>query len=510
VVGSASGQLGGSECHPSHDCDDSRHKGDEENPSLLQAKLARAPAGAWPSWPPRVAQHYVQLDGFTKTPIPRREVHGFTRELLIKYSLHDNPIKVHGDTAFIPFSNILEGEYSRNARSQDQKDYGVEKAYVFDGAKGSMLSDRVRLAFAEKSHTLYFPYDVPNATKAKLEHQLASQSARDKAIAKEKRIDKLTALSGLSGSFGPQLIAGGKDLAHEKVLREFVASDGRAVSPAIWTAMGSLQSELAWRRDQVTEVSPIQSSVGCLHFEDEGMMNFSASGVTVPLEKKFVVYRGRLAFYPNEEYQMSSGLAFFYHNKTSNSLDIFFGFSSVIDLMDSNWGYTSSFSIGPADGYNLPIPHEGRETSAIPPWLVPGVEEAGKAARVMGLSIPSDFTLLHSRREDLGCNDTVLSHLKENSEELRNMLQMMNDMKGLKPTDLLRMVPHVGKAYKIGMTWALCAVEYLRPVRRDSAVVMSSIAIMGFMHVIAELRPVDVKNIVYHHAAWNSYHGKSI
>jgi len=221
-----------------------------------------------------------------------------------------------------------------------------------------------------------------------------------------------------------------------------------------------------------------------------------------------VAYRGRLAAFPNEEYQMSTGVAWFYHNTTKDSLEIFFGFSSVVDIADSPSGFTGLFSVGPPDGHKWWVTREGRETSMLADWMKPVVHSLGKVAQIASWTIPSDFTLLHSHREELGCNDTVLAHVVSNSRGLQEILWSFNKLKQMNALDMFSLIPHMSQAYKSAATWSMCAVEYLRPVHNDSAVVLTPLMFMGLMHVIFELPPEDVGVLVDSHTRWNTVGGK--
>jgi len=364
------------------------------------------------------------------------------------------------------------------------------------------------LAFCDKSHTYYFPGEVPQATKDRIEAQRAAQRPEVQATAKEKRTEKLTAMAGLAASIGPQVIVAGKDLNQIDTVRKFVDSNWGALTPRLWNSVKRLGSELTDRRSKTTATTPMRSSIGCLHFENAELMNFTEEGVELPLGRKFVAYRGRLAAHPNQEYQMSSGFAVFYHNETSDSLDIFFLFSSVVDIIDSPSGIFSEFSVGPHNGQQWWVPSEGRETSMIPKWMEPAFQSLGGAATVASSAIPPDFSLLHSGREELGCNDTQLAHVVQNSKGLRDILGLITKLKHLNALDLFTSIPKASEAYSSALTWMMCAVEYIRPVYDDSAVLMTPVMLMGFLHVLMELSPESVGQLVESDTVWNTVGGK--
>jgi len=475
---------------------------DDADPSLIQARVD------WWAHSRSIDQHYIEFDGDTKTPVPRRVTKDFVRELMITYPLKNNPIKVNGKKAYIPFSSILEGEFSRRSTTQDQEDYGVEKAMAFLGSEGSMISDKVKLAFAEKSHTYYFPGELPEATKDMLEAERAAQTPEMQATAKENRQGKLSAMAGLAATIGPQVIVAGKDLNHVASIRKFVDSDQGGLTPHQLEDVRRLQSEMAIRRKKTTATMPIRSSIGCLHFENEELMHFTADGVELPLDRKFVAYRGRLAGHPNQEYQMSGGFAVFHYNETSDSLDIFFLFSSVIDIIDSSSGFSSQFSVGPPDGHHWWVPHEGRESSVLPIHIGTTFRSLGQWAQGSALSVPSDFTLLHSKREELGCKDTDLAQVVERTQGLRDILGLATKLHHINALDMFTAVPKVSEAYSSAVVWIMCAVEYMRPVYNDTAVVMTPLMLMGFLHVIMELPPKSVAQLVESDTIWNTVGGK--
>lgn len=454
--------------------------------------------------PPSDARNFIELES-KRIPVPRREMDGFVRELLLSYPLEKNGVEIQGGSVYIPFSQILQGVFSRNAHTQDEEDSGIENAMAFKGYPGSMISDRVRLAFAEKSHTMYYPGRVPDASKARLEAERAAQTAAMRKRAVAERQAKLTALAGEAGAVGPQVITAGKDAEHLKAVREFAAANEGQPAAALWAAMNASVSELGRRQARTTAKEPMRSSIGCLHFENEDVMTFTDHGVEVPLNRKIVAYRGRLAAYPNEEYQMSTGVAVFYHNRASNSLDIYFGFSGIVEIRDSNAGFVAEFAVGPADGAAWPIAPEGRPTSFFPPMVENVVEAGGRAMTAIRQAIPTDFSFLHSNREDVGCSDTVLEILTSDSGHLQTLLRAINTpLENMTVVSQpLLMIPTMVNAYKSALDWVRCAVEYLRPVEEDHPVALSTLSVMGLFHVLSELAPADIASIMNSAQGWN-------
>lgn len=474
-------------------------------------------APAWPSMPePATAgDHFVQLDDKAKTPALRQEMKGFVRELLIKYPLKSNPIKVNGKTAYIPFGSIMEGEFSLNAYTQGQTHYGVDKtmAFISNDNPKSMISDKVKLAFAEKSHTYYFLGDMPHVTKDRLDAEQAAQSPLTKLEATMMRQAKLTALAGSAAAYGMQIANTGKDPKQMEAVREFVATDAGAMTQALWQAVNRSNSELKERKAKTTAKVPLRSAVGCLHLENPEVMNFTADGVQVPLDHKIVAWRGQAASYPNEEYQMANGFAVFFHNIESDSLDVYFGFASVIDFVDAIPRMVAKFSVGPPDGDKWPIAPESRLSSVLPPLVAPVVEAASSAVYSVSELIPTDFTYLHLDRIAAGCTDGMLSSLPAESQHMLDLLRVVDGRGGdntVFSMSSLDMIPAASQAYQSAMGWIHCGVEYLRPVHSNAAARMGSLQLMILLHIISELDPQDVAKVVATHTVWNMVNGTEL
>lgn len=452
-------------------------------------------------------KHYIQMDGTDKINCPRREMTGFTREVLFKYPLASNPIKIIGKTARIEIGKVLESLFSRDAyappgngdiqslspellRPEEQRDFGVERAVAFVGKK-SMVSNEVKLAFAEKSHTLYIPEEVSHASENRMKEIQSNQTLWDRETAKLTRDLRNTALSAFAMAVGPQIISAGKDFNVVAAIRNLSAADGRKPDASFETAMERANRVLKQREALNTRKTPVRSSIGCLHFESPELMNFTDEAVELPLDTKIVGYRGRLASTPNKEYAMSSGIAIFSHNVETDTLDIFFGFSSVVDMADSAEGYGSIFSVGPANGASMPVVPEGR-ADTIPTTAL------GDTSLNVAMSFPPDFSFLHSSRQDVGCPDTVLRSLTPEVEKVQDMLA------GNDTSEAMSSLAGVSSVVVTVKNEVNCAVEYLRPWNEDEVVAFGSLEAVGLIHVLIEMPGYIMEEAFNSSKLWNT------
>merc|ERR1740121_1425046 len=132
------------------------------------------------------------------------------------------------------------------------------------------------------------------ASKEKMEADKNSQTAAEAEEAKESRGERHDLLSSLSMLTGPQIIQAGKDRAYLNKLRDYNKRH-RKPTKAEQSEYDAANKNFEKRRKMVTEAEPIRSSIGCLHFEDAELMNFSKndSYVEVPLDTRLVAWRGQ-------------------------------------------------------------------------------------------------------------------------------------------------------------------------------------------------------------------------
>jgi len=486
------------ECAPGGNCP-AHDDNDFAEAALLQSKVTRATSHRkglrWWGQPAPAPQdkHFVQFDTPKKMPVPREVVDsGFVRELIIKFPLKTNPIKIVGNSAHLDMAKMLEGRFSRDPlKSVDEyRDYGIEKAVVFIGQR-SVISDRVKLAFAEKSHTLWMPKKTAAYSSEKEEQVEKSQTSWEKTEAVARRAERHSALSGLSMFSAPQIIMGGKDQQQLDELRNYTKSH-RKPSKSTMKDYQNANVELQTRQAQRTATEPIRSSIGCLHFEDAELMNFTADTVQVPLDTKIVGWRGQLGSYPNKWYGMSSGTTLFIHNEEEDSFDIYFQFSSAVTIMDHKEDYTAWFDVGPADGSKMKVAsYDGRHESNNDPSKAINMWNTAK-------SIPIDFSFLHSKRQDVGCPDEVLDTFPTRVAQFQNLFS----------GDMLHMMwamPTMMSGWYTLMDEVNCAVEYLRPMRKDQVVSYGRIEAVGLLHVLMEM-PGEIMVAAFQNSTqWNTF-----
>lgn len=121
-----------------------------------------------------------------------------------------------------------------------------------------------------------------------------------------------------------------------------------------------------------------------------------------------VAFRGRLTGFPNEEYQLASGVGIFRYDEEDNVLELFVGYSSVGHFVDTPGNYASLFSVGPVDGDKAPIADEGR------PAAVPMNPMQGYFYKLTK-KIPADYTWYSRDRFQTGCSDALLSVIPEHA-----------------------------------------------------------------------------------------------
>lgn len=202
------------------------------------------------------SQNYVQIDGATKSEMPRREISGkFARELLVRWPLDKNPaLTVKDGTARMEFGQMLEGFFMRTAHTpvtrdgtepaltnpEEEKDFGVLRSMAF-----TSNSDRMgKLAFAEKSHTYTMPSTVTRHSADKLKRDHLAQGAREKAMAASMVDNRAMAANavglGVAGQIGAQSI----DLNHHRTLMGFVRRGNRVPDQSFLDAAAVARTEM--------------------------------------------------------------------------------------------------------------------------------------------------------------------------------------------------------------------------------------------------------------------------
>eukprot|EP00928_Gymnodinium_smaydae_P045762 TRINITY_DN30466_c0_g1_i3.p1 TRINITY_DN30466_c0_g1~~TRINITY_DN30466_c0_g1_i3.p1 ORF type:complete len:350 (-),score=43.84 TRINITY_DN30466_c0_g1_i3:182-1231(-) len=342
----------------------------------------------------------------------------------------------------------------------------------------------------EKTHTTYSQStDIPSFSKTRAR---AERAARPPSVDEQSKSDdtwyqRTTAANvfvglGLSGQVLDNSV---HDYAHRQAVRDFVASNGGNLTAADWSTIQGASANYS-KRAALSGSEALRSSVACLHFETiEGMM-FTDAGVDVPLDKKIVAYRGRIAFAPNQEYDFTMGYVVFYHNVAENSIDLYFGFSHIFVLADGAQTPTAALFVGNADGASWPKSPEGRP----PSWAA---NYAAMSAYKSFAALPGDYEFLYKYREDVGCPDSALDFLRSASQSVLKMVLAAN---AVTMAHFTMTVP--------------CAVEYLRPDNYEYSATYGRFESLGFMHFMMELPPTVVAEALAAHIDWNTIDGVEI
>lgn len=436
-------------------------------------------------------QHFIQFDAITKVHVPRIDVNGLVREVVLRYPVGDGiSVSADGTKVHFPSGSMLRAEYSRDTNVTGRADYGIQKAFWLKSNNGSMISDKVELMVLEKTHTMYSPFDdYPTHTKDRVEQEKANRHATENEKASQTstlyaRNLAVNSFVGL-GMSGQVLDNSVHDFAHREAVREFVASNDHDLSDAEKAAANEAFEKFKTRKAQA-EADPLRSSVACIHFETIEGMIFTEDGVDIPLDKKIVTFRGRISFSPNGEYDFTMGYSTFSYNEVENSIDIYFGFSHLLAIMDNEPTYTSTLWVAPPDGASWPRRPEGRPPSS----------SANHAAVALyaGIDVfPADYTFLYQNRQDVGCPDTALTALELASEQVLATLmsQSVDTMVHFTTT-----VP--------------CGVEYLRPDAAGHSSAYGILESLGFMHFMMELPPGVVAKSLADHVDWNEVNGHEV
>lgn len=463
---------------------------DYADTSLLQSKASeRLAAGEGKRTTD--GSHFVQLDGKTKTAVPRKDTNGFVREVLISWPIDSNPFKFNPDKtqALFPFQKVLEGRYSRSSPTTSQEDYGIEKSVIFQGEK-SMISPLVKLGFTEKSHTLWYPTDVPAHTEETLRREMDSQTMAQKQEAEKGRRDRNLGLTANGALLGVQILNAGKDDQHMSAVRNYAA---QGMTREIGTSYNQANAKLQQRR-ALGKSEIVRSSIGCIHFENAEDMQFFSDGISVPLDKMMTAYRGRLASGPNAEYQMSAGIGVFHVNNQTNSLDLYLAFSDVVEVIDTASGLQAQFAVGPIDGASVRGPGEGRKPSD-------SLNIIASMGAQMAALVPPDFNFMHRPRQEVGCSDEVLRQMVGQGDKLQKIFQM--DMSTMMSA-MLSPMDFIDDTYGAVQDQISCAVEYLRPVNPNLPARFGVFESFGLLHVLMEMPGPVMALTFFRSDLWNT------
>uniref|UniRef100_A0A7S1QID6 Uncharacterized protein n=1 Tax=Alexandrium catenella TaxID=2925 RepID=A0A7S1QID6_ALECA len=440
--------------------------------------------------------HFLQFDGKTKTPVPRRDVDGFVRELVLRFPLGGQvsggvSLAEDGGKVYLPFEVMLEADYSRDTPTTGHSDYGLWKGMAMRNTIPSMLSDRIAFGFAEKTHTLYsnIPTEnYPSYTKQKARADQAD-AGYQKTLAENPTMRGMRTFmmnAFMSTGFMMQIQNTGlADTRSLSAIRDFVSSSNGSLTGKERGHIAKAASQLP-RRAKLASEKPLRSAPACMHIENSSEIKFVDGGAYITLGVKHVVYRGRLLFSPNSEYDLASGYGVFYHNKAANSVDFYFGGSHMQTLVAVKDGWEANLWVGNADGASWPKAIESR-----PPSTVAGPEAQGAYAQLQ--QIPIDYSFLYKDPADVGCPDSRLQEIEADSAAiLRTMAK--RDMTTI--THMTDMVP--------------CLLGFYRPDDEGLNTGYGIMEAIGFLHFVMEIPAHKVWNFLGPHVEWNWVHGVEV
>lgn len=434
--------------------------------------------------------HFIEFVPGTKTPVPRKEVNGFVREVVFRYPLTDGVMSLSADgkKVHIQFEKMMEANYSRDTPVNGRSDFGVQKAMAFKSNPGSIVSDRVELMFLEKTHALYSPVeDYPSWTKQAAQEDQAGRWTATEKLSKRRRVrsarDLAVNMFTMGGVAGQMVGNGFGDVAAKDAVREFVDSSGGDVSEKEWENIDKVSTRIASRAAKAAK-TPIRSSPACMHFEKSDAIAYGGDGTDITLGKKLVTYRGRLLFSPNEEYDMLLGYSVFYHNKAANSIDLYVAGSHMLTFQKASMtGWEAALWVGNADGASWQRSAESRQPS-------PKQSRMARAAYKAADKVPLDYEFLYKDRTDAGCPDSALAQMEADSDAILHTMSM-KDMSTIK---------HVTNILK-------CGVEYLRPDDAGHNAGYNFLEALGFFHFAMEVPPKTVATSMGRHIDWNTVNG---
>jgi len=472
----------------------------EEEAALLQTRREGEERWGGP-------KYYVQIAPPDKIPVDRYLIkEGHVREVIIKYPMNGQ-IKINGKTAKLNMHEMMTGTFARDSHGEAAveadplqtpesiKSFGVEKGFAFVSPQ-SMVSTKVKLAFAEKTHTLWVPDEAKMMRNSEIvaTKKYNSQTKKQRQQAVEDSPARNAALSSLSMPTGTQVLMAGKDWDHIDDLRNYTKKN-RAPRQQDMQDMDKMRQILKERQQKYTAKVPLSETIGCLHFEGAELMTFEENQVTVPLDTNIVAWRGQLGSIPNKWYSMASGIAIFHFNKEEDTFEIYFRFSTSVDIVDQSTAkkekYIAAFIEGPVNGEKkYKVGKDGRHGSFSIPFL-----GAHYLREVM--SYQEDYSFLHSKREDVGCDDKVLNSLLAGVDKFQDGFSMNSNGQ---------------TQVKLSAGWQAtmndevkCAVEYLKPVNDSAVVAYGRLLAVGLVHVLIEMPGKVMVAAFSNSEQWNDF-----
>lgn len=454
------------------------------------------------------SEHYIQLDGVTKTAVPRREVEGsFVRETLIKYPLSgigSGVFEVKDGQLTINFNIAVEGRISRSGFAsrdsssvledpREQSDYGVKKDIWVASPRGGVFSRKATIGVMEKEHSLYVPDGVSRVSETREKAAMKAQK-QNQSVARMYSAHRNMAVSTTSFMASSQTQTQGEDLKHVAALRAMVAASND-VDAALQEKMVAANALFKTNQGLRTSIKPLRSVLACMHFEAE-LMEGDSDSATIALDKRVVAYRALNRATPNQDYQVNTGIAVFHHDAEADTLDVYFGFSTSMDLVETADGFAAQFFVGPTDGVSANIVPEGRPAASPLPeqvsWAWAGVQ-----------SMPTDYTFMHSTRDQLLCDNDVLDTLPMVAYDGAMAVMRMRYAKT--PQERMEAAPLINQVVLNLNTIVTCGVEYMRPVSNAEVVSYGRLQALVMLHMMLEMPGATIHQALYQENFWNDY-----
>lgn len=306
----------------------------------------------------------VYLNGWTKTPVPRKILDEAPAEMFYKIPLSSNPAVVanRDGFAFIPKLVPLKVSYVRNVSSIGAFEYGVAN-WLWNANPLTVFSDKVIAGTAEKMLTLSHKGFWRTSSKDDALMNWKKQGPLARGIASKTgwyRSFLVNAFTVLANP-GVQLRDAGLTEDTYKDLQNYARKDDAKPSESMLEKMDVWRESLAAQAAEAGASSAIsdaeQTAVNCFHVEGTTGAYWSPEGLYLPLGKKIPVYRGQIAQGPLRTFNVASGIAVVEHNEESQSLEIYFYANNYLNVFDP-----AIQSVPPPTLYTSALPGEPIDT----------------------------------------------------------------------------------------------------------------------------------------------------
>lgn len=452
---------------------------------------------------------YVTADGWNTIKVePHIMTRGFPYEQF--YIIEDWGIakdwKSNGTHVYVPYdngTNPVQAKYIKDVHATGDYEIGVSiqtMSYNMFGA----ISPTIKLGTAEKLHV--FKTGKPMDTTA-LDHARAdseAQSGLAKWIARTFSVHRkyLMCLFYMVNMVGLQMReigcmnehqlqpvrAFGK---HEKITGN-VAEQARASAKETHEITGNVSS----MRKKLTDFfdgakasgmnfsEPLASSVTCMHWDDDGITNYTAAGMWVPLDTKFTVYRGHVLTSPFLAWEVMAGVTVWHHNNHTGKYEIHVGISVM-----NHWSENPSDSvkpgvfIGPPDGGSMKVVSPARKEVRAPSLLLHAFYRITKL-------IPADYGFFDEDPEVL-CPEPLYDKLHAHISNTNFQKYTISEHNTHPPPtlneklELLSLVMDVSK----------CTTNFLKPLQTASTG-FGLFTVSQAIHGLLEIPPAVVMPVV--------------